>query len=319
MPCHICQALECIAHGIFFAERDSGSPKTACACYFNDTLYVTSQRPQTIYLSVPAQPIFGSKEARLDQLKVVQGIVSDWDPIKIVSSQELGGLKFNPVQSKHAPGAWKKTPATVLSQTWIAHCFFAGARGLMDERKYDALRATLRQMSDTGPPELPNVEQLFDALTPAGKQVAESLLSKSLRLKIVLDEDIFAHGKSADVGFHAESRVLRYLFIKSLRNLIGGKKLTESKTTEQKLKKAFKELIGGKEIHMGANRPACKDCADYMKSLGVDFESKEESSSPIPWVHPLYLQPKLLLASDAKQNVREVAVAHQKARKNAAF
>jgi hypothetical protein len=251
--CDKCLALECLAVGAHFAAGKKSGWETTSACYFedNNTIYVTSQVPNQTFFSIPMLPE-GTEPQALQAL-------AEWDPSRPVTGP-MKALKDSVVRSGHAPDgqlAMKKA-RTSISRAWAVNCFNAGCRA-PDEKRYTEL--------------------------------AQALFGSDPHIKIVLDADIFAPGASAHQGFHGESRLIRYIFIKLLRKAIKGNLLNEPAIPANAMNDEFRRRAGGK-LHMGSNRPACYDCATFMTEIGVHFESASAtpSSSGIPWIHPFYLE-----------------------------
>jgi hypothetical protein len=271
--CLKCVALECLAKGIHFATGNTGGYQTTSACYVEkrNTIYVTSQIPNQTFFSIPMLPANALSEA--------ERALAEWCPNERVSAAIMG-LKEKSSRSRFVNSkrpTMRKVTDTV-SNVWLARCFGAGAKVFL---AYDDDRNL----------ELDGDKPLF---TEAGLECYKALFQSNPALKVVFDADIFAEGVSAAPGFHAESRLIRYLFISYLRKDMEGSLLNSTQKTTEQWNGEFKQWFAERRIHMGSSLAACTDCAECMGKLGICYVSKTDNSAAtgVPWIHPLYLSSK---------------------------
>lgn len=122
-------------------------------------------------------------------------------------------------------------------------------------------------------------------------------------IKVVMDQDLFWIGKEK-TGFHGESRVIRHLLLKYLRNIpddtdekIGeganaGVDLLSEKWSREKvdaLEAKFKELFSAGELHFGSSQGACTYCKNYMTHMGIKFGSEQQANKnrDDDWKNPI--------------------------------
>lgn len=116
-------------------------------------------------------------------------------------------------------------------------------------------------------------------------------------VKVVLNKDLFVTTGTVTSGFHGESRIIRYHFLKSLRKFSYqelqklGRASTSSKLI-QKVEDDFTTRIGT-HLRMGSSQGACAYCAAYMKKLGIRYNKLQglNKNRDAEWVHPVTMTP----------------------------
>lgn len=268
--CTFCYTMEFLALGAHFAQRHDAAYGTSSACYYkqNNTIYITSQ---TINLSMVALPALPNAKSVGEKRKVL----GDWldGPGKMTPAMQKS-VKDAVPRSAHADPtrlSFKKATggeAHHLVSAWARACWAVGM--LLSDGK-DSIAAV--------------------AQTDTYEREVGQFWKNSPRIKVVPDSEIFAAGVSAENGFHGESRLLRYLAVKTLRKNLEGP-LMQAKSAgpfEEQFADSFRL-----QLHMGSNRPACADCGKFMERIGVHFQTRTDSvsSSGHAWVHPFTLNQK---------------------------
>ncbi|HSU16880.1 hypothetical protein [Longimicrobium sp.] len=111
-------------------------------------------------------------------------------------------------------------------------------------------------------------------------------------VKVVLNQDLFVTTSVSTSGFHGESRIIRYHFVKFIRNF---QPVDFEKLDPLKADKLIEELENGfiaryaNRLHFGSSQGACKYCARYMKKLGLKFGSKQtlNKDREETWLNPV--------------------------------
>lgn len=287
--CAICYAMEFLALGVHFASRQHAGYGTTSACWSldNNTIYITSQTPPQCYYALSMLDV--------DSVPNVRAALKQWLKGGVMTRGMQKTVKEIVPRSGHAQPnilSLKKPKAKEAhhySLMWAIVCFGIGLNLASGKHNLDEVMAE-----------------------PDSDSQMANIFNKNPRIKIVLDSDIFATGVSASNGFHAESRIIRYLSIKQFRkdfkgpNMLGGVGIDT----------AFVNRYKGK-LHMGSNRPACQDCAKFMDVLCVHHESRsgKPSASEHSWVHPFQLnEGKDTITPEAREQVQlqKQAKANQK-------
>jgi len=268
--CTICYTMEFLALGVHFAQRHDAAFGTSSACYYeqNNSIYITSQTINQSMLALPALPDVKAVAAK-------RNVLDDWlkGQGKMTAAMQKS-VKVAVPRSAHADPSrlsFKKAAggeAQYLVLAWAEACWGVGF--LLSDGK-------------------PSVAAL--AQDDTYQREVKQFWEKAPKIKFVPDSEIFAAGVNAENGFHGESRLLRYLAVKTLRKNLDGPlmKAKSEKPFEEQFADSFKW-----QLHMGSNRPACADCGKFMERIGVHFKTRNDagSSSGHPWVHPFTLNLK---------------------------
>ncbi|HEX8272619.1 MAG TPA: hypothetical protein VF615_08195 [Longimicrobiaceae bacterium] len=120
----------------------------------------------------------------------------------------------------------------------------------------------------------------------------EGFLGSVTHVKVVRNPDLFVIKSVDTAGLHGESRIIRFHFLKFVRNfeptrfddldsLDSGKLIRE-------LTKEFKDRYRGR-LHMGSSQGACNRCGDYMDELGISYGSTQTMNKKREetWLHPI--------------------------------
>jgi hypothetical protein len=117
-------------------------------------------------------------------------------------------------------------------------------------------------------------------------------------VKVVLNKDLFVTSGTVTSGFHGESRIIRYHFLKTLRKFSWErlKELENASTSSdliQEVEEDFTNRIGS-HLRMGSSQGACSYCAAYMKRLGIRYSKLQglNKNRDSEWVHPVTMTPK---------------------------
>lgn len=263
--CALCFSMEFIALGVHFATKQDAGYGTTSACYFasQNTIYVTCQKIPQSYVALP---MLGG----LDSVKEATVALAQWMKGGPMTREMQRKVKDLAVFSRHTPPSTfsLKKPTSregiYLANAWIKACWGAG---MMLSKGKD------------------NLEEF--AQDEESERIGQVLWGRPIKVKIITDADIFAAGQNAEAGFHGESRIIRYLMIKFIRKQMARKAITLEDGTRTD---SFERWIRG-QLHMGSNRPACLDCATYMRQIRIHFESRrgQASASGHAWVHPATL------------------------------
>ncbi len=126
----------------------------------------------------------------------------------------------------------------------------------------------------------------------------ENFVNRIAAVKVVLNKDLFVTSGTVTSGFHGESRIIRYHFLKSLRKF-SWEKLKELENASassdliREVEEDFENRIGT-HLRMGSSQGACAYCAAYMKRLGIRYGKRQDlnKNRDAEWVHPVTMTPK---------------------------
>ncbi len=111
-------------------------------------------------------------------------------------------------------------------------------------------------------------------------------------VKVVRNPDLFVTKSVDTAGLHGESRIIRFHFLKFVRNFEPTRfdkldPLDSAKLIEE-LTKEFKHRYTGR-LHMGSSQGACRRCAAYMTELGISYGSIQAMNKKREetWLHPI--------------------------------
>jgi len=112
-------------------------------------------------------------------------------------------------------------------------------------------------------------------------------LDEITSVKVVLDRDIYIRTEQHS-GFHGESRIVRFLFIKYLKRITWDELNHANRETVTHFEIDFKSRYAG-QLWMGSSQGACDYCADMMGNLSIAFSSRQKFSKnrEESWRHPL--------------------------------
>jgi hypothetical protein len=114
-----------------------------------------------------------------------------------------------------------------------------------------------------------------------------TFLTEITSVKVVLDRDIYIRTEQHS-GFHGESRIVRFLYIKYLKRVTWAELNHPSRQTVGQFEIDFKSRYGGR-LWMGSSQGACGYCADLMTGLNIEFSTRQGFSKnrEESWRHPL--------------------------------
>lgn len=120
----------------------------------------------------------------------------------------------------------------------------------------------------------------------------EEFLGSVTHVKVVRNPDLFVTKAVDTAGLHGESRIIRFHFLKFVRNFEPTRfeKLDplESAGLIRELTKDFKDRYTGR-LHMGSSQGACRRCAAYMDELKIAYGSTQAMNKKREetWLHPI--------------------------------
>ena len=106
-------------------------------------------------------------------------------------------------------------------------------------------------------------------------------------VKVVLDSDLFIRSELHS-GFHGESRIVRFLYIKYLKRIPKEAVKQEDKGTIERFNKDFQARYKS-VLWMGSSQGACTYCAEMMDTLGIVYDTSQGMNKDRDgtWRHPL--------------------------------
>jgi hypothetical protein len=112
-------------------------------------------------------------------------------------------------------------------------------------------------------------------------------------IKVVLDSDLFIRSEYHS-GFHGESRIIRFLYIKYLKRISFEEMEHPEQGTVERFKTDFKARYGN-VLWMGSSQGACTYCAKMMNALDITYYSDQGTNKDRDgtWRHPLTTTTKM--------------------------
>lgn len=238
-----------------FSIHPGSSESTTTLCLMNDTVYLTSQN------NLKFENI--GVDTLVEKLTALRALVLDTATSK--------SQKFN--------------------QWWSEHCSLSRQVGMQQTASGEARAASTIMKSDEKiekarvAAESSLKESCFDQPSAEVAGVIQQLINGIAKTKVVLDEHIFSKAPSK-TGFHGESRILRFLFMKYAklnlsRHSLGGEirtRLDRSKgdwkgADRQELIKLveidFVKLARTWNLVFGSSQGTCQGCSRALDIVGA--------------------------------------------------
>lgn len=120
----------------------------------------------------------------------------------------------------------------------------------------------------------------------------EGFLGSVTHVKVVRNPDLFVTKSVDTAGLHGESRIIRFHFLKFVRNFEPRRfdelDPLDSADLIESLTKDFTDRYRGR-LHMGSSQGACRRCAAYMDDLGIAYRSTQalNKKREETWLHPV--------------------------------
>jgi hypothetical protein len=183
-----------------------------------------------------------------------------------------------------------KTAATCADEYWEDHCalstknvFISKKSKKSFEGKSKKIRAQHVELWKNFRDAENNYEQV-DRL----KRMITSVES-------IEDDDIFVGHAPEKTGFHGESRIIRFLFIRDYPELYAAANNGEfpeapresalPSEIKENASQLFRNAIKSRQIAMGSSQATCEGCGDYLDKLNI-AHGKTGHRSP-QWLNPL--------------------------------
>jgi hypothetical protein len=120
------------------------------------------------------------------------------------------------------------------------------------------------------------------------------LKSSFLQLFVIDDDDIFYAGKKEKTGFHGESRIIRFLFVRDFPAIYlartgaffyqqPGKDI--SAEMKDNARTWFREHIKSKQLAVGSSQGTCSGCAECLENYGIAYG--DVGNKPSQWLDPI--------------------------------
>jgi hypothetical protein len=119
------------------------------------------------------------------------------------------------------------------------------------------------------------------------KEDFSPFLDEIQSVKVVLDSDLFIRSEQHS-GFHGESRIVRFLYIKYLKRIPFTEMQQADQGTIGRFESDFKACYAD-SLFMGSSQGACTYCAEMMNTLGIRYDSSQGMNKDRngTWRHPL--------------------------------
>jgi hypothetical protein len=138
--------------------------------------------------------------------------------------------------------------------------------------------------------------KLFDNCVKTYNQSEyDNIYSAINTIVVVQNNTLFSDQPPARTGFHAESRIIRYFFVKKFPldrvNEVAQLRVTISVKNIKKVIQDFRTYIQFENLIMGSSQGTCPHCKLCTKAYSACTGEQREGPDSPNWVHPLHVMP----------------------------